>query len=396
MNLNTITEVKRPASADQITHWRDGYAWLAGGTWLFSEPQVATDTLIDLEALGWPALEASPAGLDIAATCPIAELYRFAAPPRMARGAAAARVLPTRSWCRSRSGTRPPSAATSACRCRPAPMISLTVALEGHLHACGRATRRRARCRRSISSPATTPTCCSRASCCAASTCRRRRCRSGSRSATPRSPTRPLGGAADRHAERGRPTISCSPSPRRRRARSSCGSSTCRPRSSCGARSTSVSRPTDISTTSTARPPTSATSPTISPSRSAPSWRNRSAHMNMPSSRPRVTGRRQPHDLQRQWQAVLRRAAARTMPAHLPARARRVRRQEGLRRRRLRRLHGLARRHADSFLPDAGLPRRRARSDHDRGTGAGRRRCIRCSRRFSMRRPSSAASARRA
>ena len=28
MNLNTITEVKRPMSADQITQWRDGYAWL--------------------------------------------------------------------------------------------------------------------------------------------------------------------------------------------------------------------------------------------------------------------------------------------------------------------------------------------------------------------------------
>jgi CO/xanthine dehydrogenase FAD-binding subunit len=40
MNLNTITEVKRPGSADQIGQWRDGYAWLAGGTWLFSEPQI--------------------------------------------------------------------------------------------------------------------------------------------------------------------------------------------------------------------------------------------------------------------------------------------------------------------------------------------------------------------
>ena len=67
MNLNTIAEVKRPTSADQITQWRDGYAWLAGGTWLFSEPQVSTDTLIDLERLNWPALESSPAGLDIAA-----------------------------------------------------------------------------------------------------------------------------------------------------------------------------------------------------------------------------------------------------------------------------------------------------------------------------------------
>jgi hypothetical protein len=43
MNLNTITEVLHPTSADQITQWRDGYAWLAGGTWLFPEPQVATD-----------------------------------------------------------------------------------------------------------------------------------------------------------------------------------------------------------------------------------------------------------------------------------------------------------------------------------------------------------------
>src|SRR5207247_10484411 len=80
MNLNTITEVKRPTSADEITQWRDGYAWLAGGTWLFSEPQLSTDTLIDLEQFKWPALESSAAGLDIAVTCRIVELYRFAAP----------------------------------------------------------------------------------------------------------------------------------------------------------------------------------------------------------------------------------------------------------------------------------------------------------------------------
>ena len=70
MNLNSVVEVKRPASADEIRQWRDGYAWLAGGTWLFSEPQDATDTLIDLDQLHWPALEASSAGLDIAAKRP--------------------------------------------------------------------------------------------------------------------------------------------------------------------------------------------------------------------------------------------------------------------------------------------------------------------------------------
>ena len=43
------------------------YAWLAGGTWLFSEPQVATRTLIDLDGLGWKPLTAKADGLEIAA-----------------------------------------------------------------------------------------------------------------------------------------------------------------------------------------------------------------------------------------------------------------------------------------------------------------------------------------
>ncbi|MGA2761428.1 MAG: FAD-binding molybdopterin dehydrogenase, partial [Candidatus Cybelea sp.] len=77
MNLNTIKEVKRPESVDEIRHWRDGYAWLAGGTWLFSEPQIHTDTLIDLETLGWQAIASGRDGIELAATCKIAELYAF-------------------------------------------------------------------------------------------------------------------------------------------------------------------------------------------------------------------------------------------------------------------------------------------------------------------------------
>jgi CO/xanthine dehydrogenase FAD-binding subunit len=80
MNLNTITEVKRPTSVHEIPQWREGYAWLAGGTWLFSTPQITTHTLIDLETLGWSALKANADGLEIAATCTIAELERFQAP----------------------------------------------------------------------------------------------------------------------------------------------------------------------------------------------------------------------------------------------------------------------------------------------------------------------------
>jgi CO/xanthine dehydrogenase FAD-binding subunit len=81
MDLNTIREVKRPASPDELMDWPRGHAWLAGGTWLLSEPQLAIDTLVDLEALGWRSLEASPEGLDIATTCRIAELEHFTAPP---------------------------------------------------------------------------------------------------------------------------------------------------------------------------------------------------------------------------------------------------------------------------------------------------------------------------
>ena len=80
MNLNTVTAVQQPMSADDITAWRDGYAWLAGGTWLFSTPQVDTHTLIDLQSLRWPALQASADGLDIAATCTLADLAHFEAP----------------------------------------------------------------------------------------------------------------------------------------------------------------------------------------------------------------------------------------------------------------------------------------------------------------------------
>jgi CO/xanthine dehydrogenase FAD-binding subunit len=129
MNLNTITEVKRPASADQITQWRDGYAWLAGGTWLFSEPQVATDTLIDLVALHWPALQPSSAGLDIAATCRIAELYRLAAPPEWRAKALIheccnAFLASFKIWNAATIGG-------NICMSLPAgPMISLTTALE--------------------------------------------------------------------------------------------------------------------------------------------------------------------------------------------------------------------------------------------------------------------------
>jgi CO/xanthine dehydrogenase FAD-binding subunit len=129
MDLGTIREIKRPGSTDEITQWRDGYAWLAGGTWLFSEPQIATDTLIDLDQLHWPAIERSPAGYDIAATCRIAELYRFA---EAADWPAKSLVLDCcNAFLASFKIWNAATVGGNICMSLPAgPMISLTVALE--------------------------------------------------------------------------------------------------------------------------------------------------------------------------------------------------------------------------------------------------------------------------
>jgi CO/xanthine dehydrogenase FAD-binding subunit len=79
MDLNTVAEVARPATKESLD-WRDGDAWLAGGTWLFSEPQPSVRRLIDLEGLRWEPLTVNEQGLAIASTCTIGQLDAFAAP----------------------------------------------------------------------------------------------------------------------------------------------------------------------------------------------------------------------------------------------------------------------------------------------------------------------------
>lgn len=81
VDLNTVAEVVRPRRRESLPVWRAGDAWLAGGTWLFSEPQHAVERLVDLDGLGWPPLEVHEQGLTIAATCRIAELLALAPPP---------------------------------------------------------------------------------------------------------------------------------------------------------------------------------------------------------------------------------------------------------------------------------------------------------------------------
>ena len=61
--------------------WQPGDAYLAGGTWLFSEPQPTLRRLLDLQAFGWPPLTVTADGVQIAATCTLAQLAAFRWPP---------------------------------------------------------------------------------------------------------------------------------------------------------------------------------------------------------------------------------------------------------------------------------------------------------------------------
>jgi len=125
VDLPGITEVADARSAT----WREGDAWLAGGTWLFSEPQPDLKRLLDLRAFGWPSLQASSDGLEIAATCTLAELARLQAPQWRAGplvGQCCAALLGSfKVWNAATVGG-------NLCLALPAgPMISLTAALDG-------------------------------------------------------------------------------------------------------------------------------------------------------------------------------------------------------------------------------------------------------------------------
>ena len=131
MNLNTIEEVRSAsATSNGDFAWRDGDSWLAGGTWLFSEPQPHLRRLIDLRGFNWEPLEVSDAGLRIAATCKIADLYAFEAPPDWT----AAPMIDEccRAYLASFKIWNTATVGGNICMSLPAgPMISLTTSLEG-------------------------------------------------------------------------------------------------------------------------------------------------------------------------------------------------------------------------------------------------------------------------
>ncbi len=130
MDLNTITEVAHPHSRAQLPVWTAGDAWLAGGTWLFSEPQVHLTRLIDLTDLKWPALTIGERGLTIAATCTVAQLDAFIYPPEWIASPLVSQCC--RAFLASFKIWKTATVGGNLCMSLPAgPMIALTAALDG-------------------------------------------------------------------------------------------------------------------------------------------------------------------------------------------------------------------------------------------------------------------------
>lgn len=139
MDMNTIEAVVRTADP---ADFQAGDAWLAGGTVLFSYGsfglgQGPLRRLLDLGSAGWPAITVSDAGIELAATCTIAELYAL---PAGEAGRAHAGTWPAleliRPCCDSFVASfkvwNMSTVGGNLCTSLPAgPMISLCAALDG-------------------------------------------------------------------------------------------------------------------------------------------------------------------------------------------------------------------------------------------------------------------------
>jgi CO/xanthine dehydrogenase FAD-binding subunit len=74
VDLNTVDAVVMPIRRDEVWPLGPGDAVLAGGTWLFSEPQPHLRRLVDLTSLGWPPITLGDNEIELSATCTVAEV----------------------------------------------------------------------------------------------------------------------------------------------------------------------------------------------------------------------------------------------------------------------------------------------------------------------------------
>ncbi|WP_426226447.1 FAD binding domain-containing protein [Pseudarthrobacter sp. DSP2-3-2b1] len=87
MDMNAIEAVVQTTDP---ADWRDGDAWLAGGTVLFSYGSYAFGPepfkrLLDLGRAGWTPVAVTDEGIELAATCTVAELYALPDSPEVAQ-----------------------------------------------------------------------------------------------------------------------------------------------------------------------------------------------------------------------------------------------------------------------------------------------------------------------
>ncbi|WP_448955914.1 FAD binding domain-containing protein [Labrys neptuniae] len=130
MDLNTIDAVLRPTTRRALRNFSAGDAYLAGGTWLFSEPQRHLRRLIDLGGCQWEPLQSGSWGLSIAATCPVATLDGFEAPAEWIAAPLIGQCC--RSFLASFKIWNMATVGGNLCMGLPAgPMISLCAALDG-------------------------------------------------------------------------------------------------------------------------------------------------------------------------------------------------------------------------------------------------------------------------
>ena len=79
MDLNTVETTSTPTHRDELWPLDPADAILAGGTWLFSEPQPHIRRLVDITRLGWEPVTVSDDGVELAATATVAEVSRLSA-----------------------------------------------------------------------------------------------------------------------------------------------------------------------------------------------------------------------------------------------------------------------------------------------------------------------------
>jgi CO/xanthine dehydrogenase FAD-binding subunit len=77
VDLNTVEAIRPARTRADLASLDERTAVLAGGSWLFSEPQDHLTALVDITTLGWPAVTEHAGGVSLAATCTLAEVAQL-------------------------------------------------------------------------------------------------------------------------------------------------------------------------------------------------------------------------------------------------------------------------------------------------------------------------------